>query len=95
MIDEAFLTLQQLIRQMLDFAGDMEDQDSGVRSSIYEFTIDTPIELSVGWNETGELQIGSTPPLYDVNTTFLPSFHQIKFTAQRLNMEQSGENDGD
>ena len=39
------------------------------------------MELDVVRDGDG-LQIGSTPPLYYVNTTFLPSFHRVRFTVQ-------------
>ena len=32
-------------------------------------------------DEGGELRIGSTPPLYYVDTSIRPSFHRLKFTA--------------
>jgi hypothetical protein len=52
-----------------------------VRTYIRTFEIEVPIELDVTRMEDGGLQIGSTPPLYNVNTSVRPSFHNIRFTA--------------
>jgi hypothetical protein len=82
--DEAFMSFQQIVDGMLSFRGDWVDEEMGVHSYIYECEIDTPLELDVVWDEEGELQIGSTPPLYNVSTTFLPSFHRLRFTAHRI-----------
>jgi hypothetical protein len=81
MIDEAFMPFQKVITQMLSFGGEIIDTDAGIHSYIYECEIESPVELDVVRNEEGQLQIGSTPPLYNVNTSFLPSFHRLKFKA--------------
>lgn len=82
MIDEAFMPFQQIIERMLAFGGEIVDDEAGIRSYIYECDIESPIELDIVRNENGTLHIGSTPPLYYVDTSFRPSFHKLKFTAQ-------------
>jgi hypothetical protein len=81
MIDEAFMPFQQIIERMLAFRGEIVDEEAGVRSYIYKCEVESPVELSVVRDEQGALQIGSTPPLYYVDTSFRPSFHRLKFTA--------------
>jgi len=81
MIDEAFIPFQQIIERMLAFGGEIVDDEVGVRSYIYEYDIELPIELDIIGDEKGVLRIGSTPPLYYVDTSFRPSFHKLKFTA--------------
>jgi hypothetical protein len=83
MIDEAFIPFEQIIEQLLSFRDDMVDEESGMRLYISGCEIESPVELDVAWDENGVLQIGSTPPLYNVNTTFKPSFHKLRFVAQR------------
>ncbi len=82
MIDEAFMPFHQVIEQMVAFGGEFIDEEQGVRSYIYEYEIESPIELDVVIDEQGLPQLGSTPPLYDVNTSFQPSFHRLRFIAQ-------------
>lgn len=81
MIDEAFLPFRQVIERMLAFREEIVDEDAGVRSYIYQYDIELPVELDVVRDESGALRIGSTPPLYYVDTTFRPSFHSVRFTA--------------
>lgn len=82
MIDEAFMPFQQILERLLAFGGEIVDEEQGVRSYIYACEIDSPVELNVIKDEDGKLQIGSTPPLYYVDTSFRPSFHRLRFTAE-------------
>ena len=81
MMDEAFMPFQQIITRMLSFGGDLIDMEAGVRSYIYEYAIESPLELNIVTSEDGQLQIGLTPPLYYLDTSFRPSFHRIRFKA--------------
>jgi len=36
---------------------------------------------SVSWHNCGSLRVGSTPPLYTVDTSIRPSFHSLRLTA--------------
>jgi hypothetical protein len=80
-MDEAFVPLHEL---MLGVAagGDLRSDEHGVRMVIDRFSVSSPIELDVTVQGDGSLAIGSVPPLYRVETTYRPSFHQIRFTAE-------------
>lgn len=80
-IDEEFLPFGEIVTQLVASTPGIRDEESGIEMSIYEIEVDTPIELNVFRNESGALQIGSIPPLYRVNTSFQPSYHQIKVRA--------------
>jgi hypothetical protein len=82
MMDEAFLPFQEIIEQMLSFGGEIINEEMGVHSYIYACEIESPVELDVFRDEKGGLHIGSTPPLYNVDTSFKPSFHRLRFMAQ-------------
>jgi len=84
MIDAAFLSLSDNLAEMLRLPGELVDEEAGVRSHITECSIEMPIELDVTRGEAGELMLGSTPPLYYVDTSFRPSYHRIRFTAVRV-----------
>jgi hypothetical protein len=83
LIDEAFMPFQMIVERLLAFGGDLQDEEMGVRSYIQECEIDSPVELSIGRDESGALQIGSTPPLYYVDTSIRPSFHRLRLRATR------------
>jgi hypothetical protein len=80
-MDEAFLPLGEVLRNLLSFAGEVRDDDAGVRTHVTRCEIETPVELDVSWDADGRLRVGSVPPLYYVDTTFRPSFHRVRFTA--------------
>jgi hypothetical protein len=81
-IDEAFMPFEQIVARMMSFNGEIIDEEAGVRSYIYRCEIESPVELNVFKDEDGSLQIGSTPPLYYVDTSFRPSYHKVKFIAE-------------
>jgi hypothetical protein len=80
-MDEAFVPLHQLILGMAA-GGDLRTEDGLIHMYIHRFTVETPIELDLTARDDGTVAIGSVPPLYRENTTFRPSFHQIRFTAE-------------
>jgi hypothetical protein len=81
MIDQAFRPFASVIEELVSFRNELVDEQAGVRSYIDSCEIELPVELDVV-HEGDRLQIGSTPPLYYVRTTFLPSFHRVRFTVQ-------------
>jgi hypothetical protein len=90
MIDEAFMRFAAVIEQLVSFREPLVDEDAGVRSYVHTWEIELPVEFAVTRDAGGRLQIGSTPPLYYVDTTFRPSFHRL-----RLKAELDGESYGD
>ena len=82
-MDEAFIPFRQIIERLMAFGEELTDEDAGVRSHIYACEIEAPLELDVVRDDAGALQIGSTPPLYYVDTSFRPSFHRLRFSAER------------
>jgi hypothetical protein len=83
MMDEAYLPLSEIIRRTIAFRGEIVDEAAGVRSYVYACDIEMPVELDVTRDESGRLRIGSTPPLYYVDTSFRQSYHRLTFTASR------------
>lgn len=75
---------QQLMENLTSVHGEVWDNEKSVHSYIYEFSIEMPVELDVLVDNEGKVQIGATPPLYYVDTTFRPSYHAIRFTAIKL-----------
>jgi hypothetical protein len=92
-IDEAFMPFHEIIERMLSFRGEIVDEEAGVRSYVFKCEIESPVELDVVRDERGELHVGSTPPLYHVDTSFRPSFHRLRFVAD-IPQEPDGDADG-
>jgi hypothetical protein len=81
-MDEAFVPLHRIIQGMIPAAGGIRDDDLGVHMDIHRFELETPVELDVAHDQVGGLHIGSTPPLYYVDTSLRPSYHRMRFTAE-------------
>jgi hypothetical protein len=82
-MDEAFLPLHRLVERMAPTGADFVDEEMGVHSYVTSFEVESPVELDVVVDATGAVRIGSTPPLYYVDTSIRPSFHRLRFKAQR------------
>lgn len=71
-----------IVARMLAFNGEIVDEEAGVRSYIYRCEIESPVEFDVVKDADGTLQIGSTPPLYYVDTSLRPSYHKLRIKAE-------------
>ena len=89
-MDEAFLSFAEIVRRTIAIKGEFTDEQAGVHSYICGLEVEMPVELDIGRNGDGQLQIGSVPPLYYADTTFRPSYHQLRVKAVLV-----GEKDGD
>lgn len=77
------MPLSVMIRDMGTPPADLVDEDAGVRTYVTRFELESPLELDVGVTPDGQVVIGSNPPIYDVDTSFRPAYHRIRFTAER------------
>lgn len=82
-IDESFLPLAELLAALLPDLPDLVDEEAGVRSSVTGLELETPVELDISVDEGGEVTLGGVPPLYHLETSWLPVFHQVRLTAVR------------
>jgi hypothetical protein len=81
-IDEAFASLgENLTGFCAEIEGEVADAEAGVRMQLEEFEVSTPVELDLSVHSDGSIEIGCAPPLFPVETTVFPVFHQIKFRA--------------
>jgi len=82
-MDEAFESLNEIIVGMLHFP-ELVDDEAGVRTYVQRCRIQSPVELSISVEPGGAIRIGSTPPLYYVDTSFRPSYHHLSFAAELI-----------
>lgn len=88
-MDDAFLPFAEIVRRTITFQGEYVDEVAGVHSYVYACEVEMPVELDIGRYESGRLRIGSTPPLYNVDTSVRPSYHRIRVIAS-LSEERDG-----
>ena len=80
-MDEAFMPFHRIIEQMMAFGGECRDEAAGVRAYVTSCEIETPVELDVVRDAGGRLSVGTTPPVYCLQTTVAPSYHRLRFVA--------------
>jgi len=80
-MDEAFIPFSAMLAKIAAFEGEIYDEEKGIRFYIDRYEIDTPVEMTIDRDENGKLRLGVVPPLYRVDTTFEPSYHAIRFSA--------------
>jgi hypothetical protein len=80
-MDEAFLPLHGVIGGMRP-TGDVRDEEQGLHLYISRVEIEAPVEVDVSRDDGGTVQIGTTPPLYYIDTSLRPSYHRLRFVAE-------------
>ncbi len=82
-LDEASLPLSEYIKGLTNFDDyQLEDAESGMSMSIEKIDIEMPCELDIRFDEYGNLIIGTTPPIYYVETSIMPTFHRMKISIE-------------
>jgi hypothetical protein len=77
-IDESMLGMGEFISQMTEVEGYLRDDEMGTATRLERVAMEFPIQLDVHVSEDGSVVIGGSPPLYYVETTVAPVFHQFR-----------------
>ena len=88
-MDEAFVPLHEMVLGMAA-TGDIRSDEHGIHMYVERLGVESPIELDLTVRSDGSVEIGSVPPLYRVDTSVLPSFHTIRFTAELTGGAEGG-----
>lgn len=81
-MDEAFRSLHDTIVELVNQPPIVGDGPFAQRMSMTAIEIEMPVELDLSRSgEDGELVIGTTPPLYLLKSSVLPSFHHMRLRA--------------
>jgi hypothetical protein len=89
-IDEAMLAMSEFVAQMTEVDGYLFDEEWQVATRLEDVEMSIPIQLDLHVNDDGRVTIGGSPPLFYVDTTVMPVFHQLKVT---INVNENSEND--
>ena len=81
-IDEAMLHLSDFVSQMTDVEGYVRDDDDAAAMLLQRVKLSIPLQVDFHVKEDGSVILGSSPPLYYTETTFLPVFHQLDITIK-------------
>ena len=80
--DEAFLTFARFVEEATDLEGEMHHSEEGVAMQIESVEMSMPIELDITVDEDGKILFGAIPPLYYVETSVMPVYHQLTITLE-------------
>ena len=78
-IDESMMGLSDLVGDLIQ---PMEDAIADGSVSISSISLDLPVQLDVAVSNSGKMELGITPPLYKIQTSFESVFHQLKFKCE-------------
>lgn len=79
-MDEAFTSIGETIVALVNQPPVVGGDAFGQRVSMTAIDVELPLELDVS-RDGDALLIGSTPPLYLIRTSVLPSFHRLRVRA--------------
>ena len=84
MDDEDFIELSDFILEMsnVDFYLSEHFLDEEIVLQPKKIETQTPVQLSIEIDENNEVRIGAIPPMYYVETTFMPVFHNITLNIE-------------
>lgn len=88
-MDEAFKPLRDTIVELVD-QPPIVGEGGGPRVIMTALEVETPVELDLTHDPESGLRLGSTPPLYPLLTTVLPSFHRMRVRASLPSDEHDG-----
>jgi hypothetical protein len=89
-MDESFKPFRDMIVELVDQPPIIGDEGYGPRVIMTAIDIETPVELDLTRDAESRLRLGSTPPLYPLLTTVLPSFHRMRVRASLPSDESDG-----
>ena len=81
-LDEAFLSWASYIEESSDLEGAVADPGKGIAMTVERAEINMPVELDVVVHEDGHVELGAIPPLYYVETSVMPVYHQVTLTLE-------------
>ena len=83
-LDESMMSIREMVSFFFESFGEITDEEEGVVMGVEKISLDMPVQLDVVLNTDGSVSLGTTPPLYRIETSFNPVFHQLKFTMERI-----------
>ena len=84
LIDEQMMSPSEMIEMFTEPVEEIIDEDEVVSMHIHGIEMDLPVQLMVAIDNDGTVQIGVTPPLYKIETSFTPVMHQLRFRFEKI-----------
>lgn len=84
LIDEQMMSPSEMIEMFTEPVEEIIDEEEGVSMHIHGIEMDLPVQMMVAMDNDGTVQIGITPPLYKIETSFTPVMHQLRFRFEKI-----------
>ncbi|NMH88786.1 hypothetical protein [Flavivirga algicola] len=83
-IDEDFIEFSGFLEEFTSIDQYMEAnfEQQTLAMQVEKIRTETPCQLNVEVDDSGTVKIGSIPPMYYVETSFMPVFHNIKINFE-------------
>lgn len=89
LLDEALLPFHHFVEQLSDLDGWVGEKESPVQMRLEKAAMELPIQFEVETAHESVLALAASPPLYYLETSFMPVFHQLKIVLELDNGENS------
>lgn len=89
LLDEALLPFHRFVEQLSDLDGWVGEKESPVQMRMEKAAMELPIQFEVETAHESGLALTASPPLYYLETSFMPVFHQLKIILELDNREDS------
>ena len=76
--EDPLIPVSDLISTMTQFLSQVGDPETGQVLTVEQLSFDLPIELRLERDEEGRIVLNTAPPTQQIETTFMPVFHQIR-----------------
>jgi hypothetical protein len=86
-LDEAYLPFAEFSSDLANLDGMILDDEEQLSMVVDEVTCDMPVEMDILIDKDGKVEIGAAAPLYYLETSFVPVFHQLKVKLIKKNCE--------
>ncbi|MEM9820552.1 MAG: hypothetical protein AAF985_05750 [Bacteroidota bacterium] len=85
-IDEDFLGFSEFVEQLASVDGKVSgiEADEAISMEIETVKMGLPFQMDIAVAEDGTVALGGVPPLYYTETSFMPAFHQIEITLEKI-----------
>ena len=77
------MTIAEKVNELIEPVEEITDDTNTVSLSISKVQLDLPVQLQIAVSDSGDVVIGTSPPLYQIETSFMPAFHQLRFTFEK------------
>ena len=92
MIIDDYMSFSEMLEELTNLEGSVQGkfEDQSIFMELESAEMELPVEIDISVDESGKVTIGGTPPIYYVETSFMPVFHQLKINVTSVKDLENG-----